>query len=88
METKKSVLQDEDKFMLRMPDGMREKFAQIAKANNRSLNGELIQRLEKSLLVPTDVVEACLELGDVQDRIDLAVKLFARAGISVTAIKK
>lgn len=74
--------------MLRMPDGMREKFAQIAKANNRSLNGELIHRLERSLLVPADIIDACLELGDVQDRIDLAVKLFARAGISVTTTKK
>lgn len=35
-----------DKFMLRLPDGMRDRIAQSAKANNRSMNAEIIARLE------------------------------------------
>lgn len=89
MENKrKSVLQIEDKFMLRMPDGMREKFARIAEENGRSLNGELIHRLEMSLSMPKDIVEACSELGDVHDRLDFAVRLFDRAGIKIEVSKK
>lgn len=38
-----------DKFMLRMPDGMRDDIAAAAKANNRSMNAEIIARLTASL---------------------------------------
>jgi hypothetical protein len=37
-----------DKFMLRLPDGMRERLAEAAKANNRSMNAEIIFRLDAS----------------------------------------
>lgn len=37
-----------DKFMLRMPDGMRDQIANAAKANKRSMNTEIIARLEES----------------------------------------
>jgi hypothetical protein len=38
-----------DKFILRLPDGMRDAIAASAKANNRSMNAEIILRLENSL---------------------------------------
>lgn len=38
-----------DKFMLRMPEGMRERIAKSAKENNRSMNAEIVSRLERSL---------------------------------------
>jgi Arc-like DNA binding domain len=38
-----------DQFVLRMPDGLRTKIARLAKANGRSMNSELIDRIEKSL---------------------------------------
>lgn len=41
--------QPSDKFILRMPDGMRGQIANIAKANNRSMNAEIIARLQGSL---------------------------------------
>lgn len=38
-----------DKFMLRFPDGMRDRIAEAAKANNRSMNAEIVARLQASL---------------------------------------
>jgi enolase len=38
-----------DKFMLRFPEGMRDRIAEVAKANGRSMNAEIIARLQKSL---------------------------------------
>ena len=38
-----------DKFALRMPDGMRDQIAAVAEANNRSMNAEIVARLEASL---------------------------------------
>lgn len=36
-----------DKFVVRMPDGMRPKIAAIAQGNHRSMNAEIIITLEK-----------------------------------------
>lgn len=41
-----------EKFVLRMPDGMREKIAEIARENHRSSNSEIIARLEQSMGEP------------------------------------
>jgi hypothetical protein len=37
-----------DKFILRFPDGMRDLIAEEAKANNRSMNAEVVSRLQNS----------------------------------------
>lgn len=37
-----------EKFVLRLPDGMREKIGVAARANKRTMNAEIIQRLEAS----------------------------------------
>ena len=39
-----------DKFVVRLPDGMRERIAAVAKSHHRSMNSEIISRLEHSLL--------------------------------------
>lgn len=36
-----------DKFVVRLPDGMRERIAEIANTNHRSMNSEIILHLEK-----------------------------------------
>ena len=36
-----------DKFMLRLPDGMRDRIKAAAEANNRSMNAEIVATLEK-----------------------------------------
>ena len=46
--TQESPSRDQDKFMVRMPEGMRERIAEAAKANNRSMNAEIVARLEES----------------------------------------
>lgn len=37
-----------DKYIVRLPDGMRDRIADAAKANNRSMNAEIVARLERS----------------------------------------
>jgi hypothetical protein len=39
-----------DKFVVRLPDGMREHIAEVAKNHHRSMNSEIIARLEQSLV--------------------------------------
>ena len=41
-----------DKFMLRLPDGMRERIKNIADANNRSMNAEILAVLEEKFPPP------------------------------------
>lgn len=40
---------ESDKFMLRLPDGMRDRIKAAADANNRSMNAEIILALEQWL---------------------------------------
>ena len=37
-----------DKYLLRLPDGMREQIAEAARENKRSMNAEIVARLEAS----------------------------------------
>ena len=39
----------QDKFVIRLPDGLRTEIATVAFRNQRSMNGEIIHRLERSL---------------------------------------
>ena len=48
-----------DKFMLRLPEGMRDRIADAAKANNRSMNAELVAR-----------IQASFDQGDLRERMD------------------
>lgn len=41
-----------EKFMLRLPDGMRDRIADAAKANSRSMNAEVVARLAASFEPP------------------------------------
>lgn len=42
-------VRDYDKFMLRLPEGMREALSERAKKNGRSMNSEIVQILEDSI---------------------------------------
>lgn len=46
-----------DKFVVRLPDGMRERIAEVARNHHRSMNSEIIARLERSLNDPTQAEE-------------------------------
>lgn len=38
-----------DKFVVRLPDGLRERISEKAKANHRSMNNEIVARIDGSL---------------------------------------
>jgi hypothetical protein len=44
---KKPVIQPQDKYVLRLPDGLRDRIKAEAEAENRSMNAEIIAVLEK-----------------------------------------
>lgn len=62
----------QDRFIIRLPDGMRDFIAEEAKKNNRSMNAEIVSRLQASFeesrnapttaeLLVDDVIEAASE---------------------------
>lgn len=55
-----------DKFLLRMPRGLREKLKAVAEGNNRSMNAEIVGRLEFSLIAHTHayLIRALLALQE------------------------
>jgi len=65
--TKAPPVRSMEKFMLRLPDGMRRRIASKAAANNRSMNAEIVSRLEASFEnedeagVPDFVTPAAIE---------------------------
>lgn len=64
-----NVNRDSDKFMLRFPEGMRDRIAEVARANGRSMNAEIIARLESTFAeraVVTDPVANEALLNRVQ----------------------
>ena len=64
---KKRVLQDADKYVVRFPDGMRDRIAAEAKANNRSMNAEIIARLEQSFAMSSSgLTESTAEMLSAQ----------------------
>ncbi|MDO5643708.1 MAG: Arc family DNA-binding protein [Paracoccus sp. (in: a-proteobacteria)] len=51
-----------DQFMIRLPDGMRDRIKAAADLNNRSMNGEIVHTLEEKYPTPVDPeTEALLE---------------------------
>ncbi len=44
--TKKPTVQNEDKYVIRFPDGMRDALKAAAEANGRSMNAEILARIE------------------------------------------
>lgn len=62
-----------DQFIIRFPEGMRDRIAMMATVNSRSMNAEIIDRLEKSMAEIT--VEAGLKsfedhLTQMSDRME------------------
>jgi len=43
-----------DKFVVRLPDGLRPRIAEVAKRYHRGMNSDIIQILEKHLLKPDE----------------------------------
>lgn len=52
-----STNRDSDRFMLRLPDGMRDRIKAAAEANNRSMNAEVVASLEEKYPDPREDLE-------------------------------
>jgi hypothetical protein len=48
-----STNRESDRFMLRLPDGMRDRIKAAAEANNRSMNAEIVATLQEKYPEPT-----------------------------------
>jgi Arc-like DNA binding domain len=54
-----------DKFIVRLPPGLRAKLHRLAKANRRSANAELVDRLEKSIDNKGETNEVLAKMSDL-----------------------
>jgi Arc-like DNA binding dprotein len=54
-----------DQFVIRFPEGMRDRVANLAAANGRSMNAELIDRLEKSMSYNDSIQELEKSISDL-----------------------
>lgn len=61
--------QDTDKFIVRLPDGLRDELKAVAARNKRSMNAELVDRLEQSLAGRPQA--HALSTGDLLDELML-----------------
>lgn len=67
---------DSDKFMLRLPDGMRDRLKAAAEANKRSMNAEIIARIESTLEAQSLDDQAAIELRDeLVQEFSLAIRI-------------
>ncbi|WUR14713.1 Arc family DNA-binding protein [[Empedobacter] haloabium] len=79
METEKTPRnpQTADKYIVRLPDGMREKISEIAKSNKRSMNAEIVSMLQQAMDDrASSVAGASLDIDALAEA--LASKLAAR----------
>lgn len=58
-----------DKFVLRMPEGLRSRIETLACEHRRSMNAEMIVRLERSFVVTDVVAEQALLIRQLSARI-------------------
>lgn len=63
---KEPLVKDQDKFVLRLPDGMRERIKAAADRNNRSMNAEIVATLEGVYPAPHADAFSDLELIHLQ----------------------
>lgn len=79
METDKTprAPQVADKYIVRLPDGMRVKISEMAKSNNRSMNAQIVSMLQQAMdELTNDVVPSPIDIDALADA--LAPKLAAR----------
>ncbi len=69
-----------DKFMLRMPEGMRDRLKAAAEENNRSMNAEIVSRLQQSLDGNLSNAQAQSEIEKILERMaaNISIKTTSR----------
>lgn len=64
-----------DQFVVRLPDGMRDKIAEAAKANGRSMNAEIVARLGAAEgMSPLQALDAIVLMTQDRARMELQIK--------------
>ena len=63
---------ESDRFMLRLPDGMRDRIKTAAAENNRSMNAEIVATLEEKYPAPVSRVDELRRLVGLLDSQALA----------------
>lgn len=72
------IPQDADKFLLRMPEGMRDRIKLAAERNNRSMNSEIISALERAFPEASGAGDA---LGDAAEALEELRRVLERHGL-------
>lgn len=63
---------DKERFIVRLPDGMRDQIRAAAQANNRTMTAEIVARLRWSFEAGQDAVPASMpEVSGVEQRLRL-----------------
>lgn len=65
-------METETHMRIRVPDTLRDRLIQLAERNQRSLNAEVVARLEASLSHADDVTELKKLVADMQERLHYA----------------
>lgn len=76
-----STNRDSDRFIVRLPDGMRDRIKDAAAANNRSMNAEIVARLEESFeggigQLQVTVPNLSQSLQDLSKRVQEATEIY------------
>lgn len=61
-----------EKFVVRLPDGMRDQISDIAERNHRSMNSEIIARLEQSMLNGAQIQEQEQLIRQLSEMLELS----------------
>lgn len=72
----------QDKFIVRLPEGMRDRIKTVAERNRRSMNAEIVDAIERHLLLmenllmenTANVIDQSISPAKVADDITAAVK--------------
>lgn len=67
-----------ERFQVRLPDGMRDRLKTAAEANKRSMNAEIVARLDLSLNPPTGAeafANAAVHLIKLAKELDIKLKI-------------
>lgn len=67
--------QGSDKYVLRMPDGMRDKLGALAKANNRSMNAEIVLILQHAIEGRTLATEDRIDIDALAEALAARLKI-------------
>lgn len=66
MKSTVSTGRESDKFVLRLPDGMRATIAELAKASGRSMNAEIVHRIQRTIDEDTEFAESGVRLENLK----------------------